>query len=371
MKIAILVLSFPPKWLAGSEIAAYNSAKHLAKRGHETHVITSLDEGLPKTSMEQGFHIHRIRFPRIRLLGILIFWLKALLLLKKVNPDIVHAQGIQIGISGFLAKKFLRKSYIVWAQGSDVYLQWRFKSTVSKLVFRNADAVIALTNDMEKAMQKIYDASISIVPFGINLESFGNLPTKQAIREKLGLNTSDSVILFVGTLRPVKGVKYLIEAMNSIRQRDTKASLVLVGDGEERQSLEVLTKELSLEESVTFIGRVPNEKIPEYMAASDVLVLPSLSESFGIVNLEAMASGLPVVASKVGGLPEIIEDGENGFLVEPKNPEQIAERVLLLLEDDTLRGKISRSNKERAKQYSWESVVGRLEQIYSHVLNKP
>ena len=137
MKIAILVGGLPPKHLGGTEIATYNIAKHLAKSGHQVHVITLLDEGLPKESKEEGFYVHRTKYPRIRFLGIIIFWLKALLLLKKVNPDIVHAQGIGMGMPAFLARKFLRKPYVVWGQGSDVYVAWQFKKQISKLVLKN------------------------------------------------------------------------------------------------------------------------------------------------------------------------------------------------------------------------------------------
>jgi len=106
------------------------------------------------------------------------------------------------------------------------------------------------------------------------------------------------------------------------------------------------------------------------MVASDIFVLPSLSESFGIVNIEAMASGLPIIATKVGGIPEIIKDGENGFLVEPKNPEQIAERILYLLSNNNIRRSISFNNKEKAKNYSWDLIVNKLIAVYSLCLNK-
>jgi len=115
------------------------------------------------------------------------------------------------------------------------------------------------------------------------------------------------------------------------------------------------------------MGKVPNEKVPEYMAAADIFVLPSLSEGFPVVIVEAMASGLPIVATNITGLPEIVHDGENGFLVEPKNPAELAERILLLLQDDELRGRIAQNNKQRAKDYTWEKVIDRLEEVYEKI----
>jgi glycosyltransferase involved in cell wall biosynthesis len=362
MKIAILVGAFPPKWLAGTEIATYNIATYLARWGHEVHVITSLDEGLPKASLEEGFYVHRIFWRKIRFLGIISFWIKIFWHLKKIKPDIIHVQSVGIGIPGFLAKIVLKKPFVVYGRGSEVYLPLMFTNTISKLVLKNADAVIALTEDMKGEMQKIYDRDIFVIPNGINLERFKNL-SKGDIRGKGG-----KTILFVGTLCPVKGLTYLIEAMKITRDKNKDIRLMLVGSGEERVHLEVLIKKLKLKKCVNFIGKVPNEEVPEYMFASDVFVLPSLSEGFPNVVLEAMASGLPIVATNVGGLSEIIKDGENGFVVEPKSPKQIAEMVLMLLEDDELRERISKNNKKRVKDYSLESVVARLEEIYRSYL---
>lgn len=364
MKIALMVGRFPPRWLAGTEIATYNIAKYLAKKGHDIHVITSLDDGLPGRSLEQGFYVHRIGVPRARFLGIIVFWLRVLLRIRRLRPDLVQVQGIGMGVPAFLAKKLLGTPYIVWGRGTDVYLSWLFKKPISKLVLRNPDRVIALTEDMKKEIQKNYGRPVDVIPNGIDLESYEALPAKSAIRDKLGLDNDERIIVFVGTLRPVKGVKYLIEALDIIKRKDTTAKLMLVGDGEERHSLEGRVEELNLGSSVTFVGKVPNEKVTQYMAAADILVLPSLSEGFPNVALEAMAVGLPVVASMVGGLPELIEEGENGFLTEPKSPDQIADRTLLLLCDEQLRRRISMNNREKVKVYSWERVVDKVEEIY-------
>ena len=367
MRIAITVPLFPPEWLAGTEIATYNIAKHLARRGYEVHVITSLDKGLPKESMEERLYVHRIFWRKIRFIGIMSFWMKIFWCLKTIKPDIVHVQSIGMGIPGFLAKTFLKKPFVVYGRGSEVYLPLTFKNTILKLVLKNADDVIALTEDMKNGMQKFCDKDILVIPNGIDLETFKGL-SRETARTRLEIRDNANVILFVGRLHHVKGVKYLIKAMELIVRKNKNAKLMLVGDGEEREELESLVEKFGLKERVKFVGRVQNEEIPQYMVASDVLVLPSLSEGFPVTILEAMASGLSIVATTVGGLPEIVKDGENGFLVEPNNYGQIAEKVILLLEDEELRYKISKNNKERTKRYSWGHAVNKLEEIYQSFL---
>jgi N-acetyl-alpha-D-glucosaminyl L-malate synthase BshA len=362
MRIAILVPGFPPKWLAGTEIATYNIAKYLAKRGHEVHVITSLDEGLPKENIEEGFFVHRVRTINKPVLAGLAHNLMSFLIIKKIDPDVIHCQFISSGIAGFLAKRIMEKPYVVYGRGSDVYMPWAFKNIVSKLVMRSADAMIALTEDMKSEMQKIYNREVFLIPNGVDLNMFKNL-SKNDLRSKFNVK-DENIVLFVGGFRFVKGVKYLIEAMNSIRQKNITTRLMLVGSEGDKEKLDGLVNDSDSKKYVILVGKVPHEKVAEYMVASDVFVLPSLSEGFPNVILEAMASGLPIVATRVGGLPHIVKHAENGFLVEPKNPEEIAEKVLLILESEALRKKMSDNNKETAKEYSWERVVAKLEEVY-------
>lgn len=366
MKIAIMVPLFPPRWLAGTELATWNIARHLARRGHEVHVITTRDAGLTRESMEEGFLVHRLNYLKARFLGPLLFSIKTLLALRKINPDIIHAQSVLPGLYALVAKKVLGKPYIFSERGA-VYFPSLFHNQIFKLALRNADAALALTGDMKEAMQKICRREIHVVPNGIDLERFENL-SKDEMRLKLQVKIDERLVIFVGRFRPEKGVEYLIKAMEIIRQGDCSIKMVLAGEGPEEPHLKRLTAQLNLEDCVAFVGQIPNEKVPQYMAAADILVLPSLSEGFPVVILEAMASGLPIVTTRVTGLPEIIRDGENGLLVEPRNPPQIAEKVLLLFRDDALKEKISRNNKEEAKKYSWEAVVQKLEEIYRNYL---
>lgn len=364
MKIVILTAVFGIEHIGGTEIASYYIAKHLAKKGHQVHIITSGNKKLPKESMEDNFYIHRVSYPKIPSLGILYFWLKLPWYIKKVNPDVVHCQSTQMGLPCFLAKKFFKTPYVVLGQGSDIYLHWKFKKIIHKFVFNNADKVIALTEDMKKKIQESYKKDVFVISSGINLEHFENL-SKEIARSKLKINLNEKVIIFVGSLQIVKGLKYLIEAFKIVKYKIPELKLILVGEGDERKELERLVKKNQLEKQITFMGNVLNNNIPEYMTASDIFVLPSLSEGFPLVILEAMASGLPIIATNVRGISEIIKEGENGFLVEPKNPEQIAEKILYLLPDEKLRERISLHNREKVKSYSWDFVVGDLLKIYS------
>lgn len=361
MKIAILVGLFPPKWLAGTEIATYNLADHLARRGHEVHVITSHDAGLPKLSEENGFSVHRIAWPNIRFIGIVTFWVKICLKIRTIKPDVFHAQSLLCGIPAVAAKKFLKIPFVVWGQGSDIYLPGRFTRMTSKPILQNADAVLALTEDMKQKMREICDRDISVVPNGIDLERF-----KISSGGKKEGNAK--TIIFVGRLHPVKGVQYLIEAMAIVHQQMPDVKLVIVGDGMERARLEEFAEKLNLNGCIQFAGQVPQESIPRFMHQADVFVLSSLSESFGIVNLEAMAAGLPIVATNVGGIPDIVEEGVNGYLVNAKNPDEIAERVLIFLQNDEMREEISANNREKAEMFTWSRVAEKVEKEYQKAI---
>lgn len=157
---------------------------------------------------------------------------------------------------------------------------------------------------------------------------------KALCRQELGLPRDAKIILFVGNLIPRKGVEYLIRALPIILTKIPNALLVVVGDGSQRGELEQLVDELDLRSNVIFTGRIPTERLCLYYGAADVFVLPSLHEGHPMVLLEAMASGLPVIATKVSGSIETVVHGVNGYLVEPRDIYQLAEAVIKVLTDE-------------------------------------
>lgn len=360
MKIAILIPCFLPKWFGGTEVATYHLAEHLAKRGHEVHVITPLDEGLPEESYENGFHIHRLPKIKSHFPGGVIFWVDIVRAIQMIRPDIVHAQSLNSGIPALLSNKLLKIPYVVYGRGLDVYHpEWYVKLT-AKAVLKNAGIAIALTEDMKKIMQAMYDRDTVVVPNGID-------PGKDSARRREA-EIHGGKVLFVGRLHSVKGVQYLLGAMSIVHRELPEVKLTLVGDGEERDRLEHLTDNLGIRECVEFVGAVPHERVQDCMVHADVLVLPSLSEGFPVTILEAMAIGLPVIATRVGGVPEIIENNVNGYLVETENPQEIAEALLTLLRDEQLRKCISGNNRKKAENYQWDKVAATLEEIYQNTL---
>ncbi|MGH2520405.1 MAG: glycosyltransferase family 4 protein, partial [Chloroflexota bacterium] len=175
-------------------------------------------------------------------------------------------------------------------------------------------------------------------------------------------------LLFVGRLEPVKGLDQLLRALPAILARQPQARLTVVGDGSQRPELEQLASALGVRQRVTFTGHVPRAEVAAYYRESSLLVMPGIwPEPFGLVGLEAMSAGRPVVASHAGGTAEWLQDGRDGFLVERRQPGQIADRVLRLLASRDLLLRMSRAAARRAAEFSLEAYAAAMERIYERL----
>src|SRR5215216_195041 len=172
-------------------------------------------------------------------------------------------------------------------------------------------------------------------------------------------------VLFVGRLAPQKGVSTLVEAAGLLE--DPSVRVLLVGDGPEQSKLEREAKRIGVADRLHFVGFLAHERLPAVLAHADLLVLPSLYEELGTVLLQAIQAGLPVVASKTGGIPDVIEDGVNGMLVPPGEPEALARAIDLLLADRDLARRLSEGAQQRAKDYDWEVLAERILRVYQGV----
>ncbi len=363
MKVLIIVYVFPPKWIGGTELATYSIADALAQ-DHQVHVATSLDDGVKQSDSKNKFQVHRIRYPKIRFIWDIIFSLKVLKLAYGLKPDIVHAQGIGMGFTAMIIKKLLNINYVLWGRGSEVFTKSRFKKFGTKIELRNACAVISLTKRMEKTLLEIYNIKNShVLPNGIDLSQVDSSKNNKVTRQQLKIPEKVPIITFVGNLRPVKGVKYLVEAI-SIVLENNNSILLVIGDGPEMENLKSLTNQLKIQENVIFAGRISKEEIMSYLQISNLFVLPSLSEGFPNVILEAMAAGLPIVTTNFEGSWEIVKDGENGFIVSVKNSHALARGITKILDNPDIKQAMSRKNREEIVKYDWNNIISELEEIY-------
>ena len=246
-------------------------------------------------------------------------------------------------------------------------------------VMSAADRLVAATPLERAQMVWLYGASadkIAVVPCGVDLELFRSLPQAEAKRH-LGLSDSRRIILYVGRIEPLKGIDTLLRAMALIAPDFPTwcddLSLVIIGGapgaGAEQTNAELarldrLRGELGLEELVTFSGAKDQDTLVYYYAAADMVVMPSHYESFGMVALEAMACGTPVVASKVGGLAFNVQDGQTGYLVPERDAPALAEKVRLLLCDEELRRRLGRQAARWARRYGWPAIAAQIVDLY-------
>jgi len=239
-----------------------------------------------------------------------------------------------------------------------------------------ADRIIAASRHELHLLTSLYHADesrIHVVPCGVDLERFYPMDKEHA-RRRLQLKDGDRIILFVGRIEPLKGIDILISAAAQLHEDENFRVLIVGGDARadaEVATLRALAERLDIDHHISFVGAVSHEELPLYYNAADVCVVPSYYESFGLVAVEAMACGVPVVASRVGGLTSTISDGETGYLIPWRCPEPFAERLELLLDNDELRRSFGRAGREAVERYRWANVADAVAALYEDLLAPP
>jgi len=254
--------------------------------------------------------------------------------------DLIHAHtAYPDGFAAVMLGKALNLPTVVTLHGGDVtlYFQRYFGRKLGLWALSNTDRVIAVSNSLRRTVVEEYgadDDKITVIPNGVDVTRFAPMPQPEA-RDRLRLQGEAPTVLYVGAITTSKGIDYLLRAFKLLLSgRSEPVQLILLGDGDYDHRARLLASELEIADSVTFAGKRPNEEIPLWMNACDLLVLPSLREGFGVVLVEAMACGKPLVATACGG-PEDIVTPQTGILVPPANEAALAQALRDTLSDGT------------------------------------
>lgn len=291
-------------------------------------------------------------------------------IVKKTKPDIIHAHyASSYGLIGALVGFH---PYIISVWGADVFNFPKYSflhSRIIKFSLSRADTVLSTSIVMKNETRNYTDKEVIVTPFGIDLELF---KPKKEVQQ---LNQNSLVIGTIKALEKKYGIEYLIKAVHVIQNKfpEKSVKLLIVGTGTQEKKLKQLVKELGLEKDTVFTGFVNHKEVPKYHNMIDIFVSASIddSESFGVAILEASACEKPVIVSNVGGLPEVVVNGETGFVVEAKNPDAIAESISQLIVNSELKTKMGKNGRIRViEKYDWNESVKKMISVYDSMILK-
>ncbi len=373
MKIGIVC--YPS--VGGSGIVATELAKLLARRDHEIHII-STDTPFRLNTFMDNIYFHQVDTPTYPVFKdspyILSLANKLVQVHRLVGLDIIHAHyAIPHATAAFLAREMIgpgAPKVVTTLHGTDITLMGTDASFTESIAFaiNRSDAVTAVSESLKMDTYKNLPVHVPIQVIYNFLECDFWKPTHQpGICTRLA-NCGEKIVIHMSNFRKVKRVDNVIRIFSWIA-REMPSRLVLVGDGPEMGACVELVHRLGLRDRVLFMGN--QEQVVPLLSAADLFLLPSEKESFGLAALEAMACGVPVVASTAGGLPEVVVDGETGFLAEPHDVETMAAQALKILRDPLLHKRLSQAGSDRVHEHFCASkIVPQYEALYRSVLGQ-
>lgn len=367
MRILFNGMYFYPE-VGGMEVHMLNLARGFARLGHKVEVVTSNSLRTFRTEIYDDILIIRTPFFGKNLIGWLLTTIFSIIVFLKrsKNASIVHGHDIASILPCMFAKVFQNKPFVLTLHSSHfikVSKKFIFKLYLKRGI-KGADYVFATSEEIRSIAQGLVpDRDIEALTNPVDTELFSPERTPAIVKNK-----DEYLLVCPRRLVEKNGVHFLIEAMPEIFPKKN-VRLVIAGDGPLRQKIEKRLKELGIEEKVTLLGTVPNEKMPGVLVSADLIVIPSLMEATSIAALESMACGKAIAASRVGGLPEII-DKEVGFLMEPGNPSDIAHKINLALKGINLLKKKGKVARERVvNNWSARRLVTEHRKIYTKIIS--
>ncbi len=355
----------------------------LEEKGHNVTVFVTgpwIDlQAIGRLPNSKVFSFSRIfsKVPLIHEFSLVPYLKKALSFLSQYDVFCVETHSFIDFLLVFLIKRLYNKpcvfdhhglTFSVYKRGLDKLSLIKYDALFKFwLSFIRFNRIITHSSYIRDEVKQRYGVSSEVVPHGVDLNRFNPNISGKRIRDlfKIGDTT---VILYVGRLEAHKGLGWLLKTIKLIKndRKDIKIKIIIVGSGRERKSLEVLAKRLNISDIVIFAGRVSEEDLPSYYAASDIFVIPSLYEGFGLPILEAQACGSPVIGSDCTAIAETI--GLGGVVVKPNDEIALKNEILRLLDDKQTYNELVKKSLENAERYSWQIVIDRIEWILNDVL---
>jgi glycosyltransferase involved in cell wall biosynthesis len=380
LKIIQVCPIFHSKMVSGVGSHVLNLSKCLAKKGHHVEVFSSdlfkegSKEKVPKFNVVEGIITHRFKVYKIP--SVYSGYLPSHSLIQSLlstDADVIHAHSyvyFPTYVSA-ITKKLMNTVLVLTTHQPPVEYASRnrnlmtlYNNSVGRFAIKTADGVIAVTRSEKNFLQAHVRASpskIKVIPEGVDLQQF--YPEGKKMEKRV-------IILFVGRFSKEKGLRYLIEAIPKVIAEYPQAQFMLVGeDCGVKNELLKLVDELEVKNQIMFLEPRFGSELARIYRFSTLFVLPSLYETFGLVILEAMASGLPVVATKVGGVETLVKHGYNGLFVSPKNPSALSDSIITLLSENSLYKRIRKQCIETSKLYSWSTMAEKVEEFYKSLLN--
>jgi N-acetyl-alpha-D-glucosaminyl L-malate synthase BshA len=375
MRIAIVC--YPT--FGGSGVVATELGLELARRGHEIHFIT-YSQPVRLALLNPNVHYHEVNVPEYPLFHYQPYELalssKLVDMVKLYKIDLLHVHyAIPHAYAGYMAKQMLKAEgikipMVTTLHGTDITLVGNhpfYKPAVSFSI-NKSDVVTSVSQNLKDETYKLFNIKndIHVIPNFIELNKI-KIDSTIACHRSVMANANEKIITHISNFRKVKRIPDVIEIFYKIQQK-IPSKLMMVGDGPEKEVAENLCQKLGISEKVIFFGN--SNEIDKILSYTDLFLLPSETESFGLAALEAMACGVPVISSNSGGLPEVNFEGVSGYLSDVGNTDEMAQNAIKILSDDSILDEFKKNALVVAKQFDIKNIVPLYEDLYQKALNK-